>query len=195
MYFPTPFSIQLSLKSGLPIIIFFLLMTPESGSETLNEDLVSSDTQNLKINRIFAILKIDTFIQFCFKTKEQGCGSGSGSTISDSRIQDPDPQILTAGSKIRIHNFLTAGFKIQIHSRKRWFGSEFQLNKPNFEGKKIYKIPDPRSGSGSTIFESRIKDPDPLFLNKNQRIRIHIKMKWIHNPDKEYLGSSTSLIL
>ena len=37
-------------------------------------------------------------------------------------------------------------------------------------------------GSGSTFFESRIQDPDPLFLNKNQRIRIHIKMKWIRNP-------------
>ena len=51
-------------------------------------------------------------------------GSGSGSTISYSRIQDPDPdpQILTAGSKIRI----------RIHSRKRWFGSELQLNKSNF---------------------------------------------------------------
>ena len=53
-----------------------------------------------------------------------GSGSGSGSTISYSRIQDPDPdpQIWTAGSKIRI----------RIHSRKRWFGSELQLNKSNF---------------------------------------------------------------
>ena len=44
----------------------------------------------------------------------------------------------------------------------------------------FFREPDPRSGS--TIFESRIQDPDPLFLNKNQRIRIHIKMKWIRNP-------------